>query len=489
MTVLFGDTNFSGYSVAGPSSLDGAYLSAAPFIATSAGQVTSLYAYLNPATVSRFIMAIYDAQMQRLAYSAPVTVNQASGLTRFPIAPLSVSFLQAYQILLVPMDSPVFVYGVDSSMFSGGNRILPALSGNVPGFTLVGSQPVSFGSPVFFADGDVQAQSVQPSGKIGQTVMDTATVISLAFRRAKVRPNVVSDEMIEVAKQELFLLLTGDLATRGTQLFAVDTQLLPMTAGLSSIETPPGTVDVLNANYRYMTPFQAGASTTYSPTSATQVSTIGLKWGAPAIPVLVQNSDDGLIWRTLRSETPNASAGDVTLYDLDGGGSALFWRVLADPTIPAGSVPLTLSKVSFYGTFSQTPMSPYSRSDFANLSNTFFGGSPFQYWLDRQDPWPIMRLWPTPQVGDQDNACIIIWRKRQIMDVGALSDRINVPNRWLTAVIDMLAARLGGSIEEVPPQMIPILEARAASSLNKVREEERENAPFRIAPSIGCYTR
>lgn len=488
MTVLFGDTNFSAYTASGPSSLDGAYVSAAPFIATSGGRVTSLYAYLTPSATCRFVMAVYDAQFQRLAYSAPITVS-SGGLIQFPIAPLSVTLFQAYQIVLIPIDGVPFSYGLDDSMFSGAFKIQPGLTGTVPAFQLVGPQPVTFGSPVFFADGDTQAQTLQPSGKIGETVMDTATVISLAFRRAKIRPNVVSDEMIEVARQELFLLLTGDLANRGTQLFAIDTQLLPMTAGRSELPMPPGTVDVLNANYRYLTAFQAGNSLTFSPISATQVTTVGLKWGAPGVPFLIQVSDDNFSWRTLRAEAPNASAGDVTLYDLDGGGAALFWQVVPDPTAPLGTLPLTLAKVTFYGTFSQTPMAPYSRDDFANLSNTFFGGRPFQYWLDRQDPWPIMRLWPTPQVNDQDNACIILWRKRQIMDVGALSDRLNVPNRWLTAVIDMLAARLGASIDEVPPALIQILEARATVSLNKVREEERENAPMRITPAIRCYTR
>lgn len=488
MTVLFGDTNFTGYSVAGPSDADGGILAAAPFIATSAGLISSLYAYLQPAAPAQFVMALYDAQLQRLAYSAAITVSTA-GLIRFPITPTPVALLQAYQIFLMPLAPAAFQYGMDASVFSNGYHVPGANLSPIPPFQLAASSPTAFGPPAFFADGDTQAQSILPSGKIGQTVLDTATVISLAFRRTKIRPNTISDEMLETARQELFLLLTSDLANRGTQLFAVDTQLLPMTAGLAGLATPAGTIDILNANYRYLQPFQQTALTTYAPVSATAITTLGLTWGGPAVPFLLQYSQDGANWITLKSATPNASAGQTSLYDLDGAIPALFWQVIADPTSPIGTFPLTLTQVSFYGTLSQTPMAPYSRDDFANLSNTFFTGRPFQFWLDRQDPWPIMRLWPTPQTNDQLNACIIIWRKRQIMDVGALSERLNVPNRWLTAIIDMLAARLGRSIIEVPPQMIPILDAQGDKSFNAVREEERENAPLRIQPGIYCYTR
>ena len=99
-----------------------------------------------------------------------------------------------------------------------------------------------------------------------------------------------------------------------------------------------------------------------------------------------------------------------------------------------------------------------------------------------------MRLWPTPGINEQNNACLVIWRHRQIMDVQDLSQRINIPNRWLSAIVDGLASRLAYTIQEVNPAMIPILEAKADKSLNLARSEEREKAPMRILPQIGRYT-
>lgn len=484
MTVLFGDSTFSTYSAAGPNSGDGGYLSAIPFICADSGVITNLYCYLNPDSPSQFQMALYDATGQLLQASAPITVQPSQGLTPFPIKSTSVRQFQGYQIVLIPLGAAnTFTFGTDTGVFSNAFKV------NItsPQYQLPAPEPVGFQQPTFFADGSATAQFIQPSGKIGQTILDVATVINLAFRRCKLRPNTVSDEMIEVARQELFLLLTSDLANRGEQLFAIDTQLLPMTAGLAGLETPVGTVDVLNANYRYMSNIQSGPVTTFTPTSPVAVTTVGLTWAGPATAILIQMSQDNVNWQTLKAVTPDASLGDVTLYDLDGSVASPFWQVIADPVL--SEFPLMVSQVTFYTTLSQTPMAPYSRDDFANLSDTFFTGRPFQYWLDRQDPWPIMRLWPTPQTNDQNNACIIIWRKRQIMDVGAMSDRLDVPNRWLTAVIDMLAFRLAKSIDEVPLVMAQYLKVEADESLRKVREEERENAPLRIIPQLYCYTR
>lgn len=486
MTVLFGDTNFTGYSVSGPSDADGGFLSAAPYVATNGGQVTSLYCYLQGATGQSFVMGLYDATGQRLVYSVPVTVT-TDGLQRFPVQTTPVQPLMAYQVFLMPIAPASFQFGVNGGIFSTTFKVVGANgAAPVPPYQLNGAIPAPYGSPAFFADGQAGAQVILPTGKTGQATLDTMTVITQAIRRCRVRPAMISDEMIESARDELQLLLTSDLALRGIQLFAVDTILVAMVPGKANMTMPPGTIDILNANYRYMNCFQRGSNPVYTPVSSTQVTTIGITWSGPSTSILIQFSEDGIDWETLRSESPDASAGDTTLYDLDGSVPALYWQVVVNP-MP--NPPLFIAEVAFYGTLSQTPMSSYSRDDFSNLSNTFFGGRPFQYWLDRQEPWPIMRLWPTPQNNDALNACLIIWRKKQIADVGNLSDRLNVPNRWLTAIIDLLAFRFAKTEPLVDPQLIPMLKAESQESFNLARGEERENAPMRIQPQIYVYTR
>ena len=78
MTILCGDSTLTGYTVAGPSGLDGAYLAPIPFIATSSGVITSLNCYLKPTNAQAFVMGLYDGVLQRLVYSPPVTVQPSA---------------------------------------------------------------------------------------------------------------------------------------------------------------------------------------------------------------------------------------------------------------------------------------------------------------------------------------------------------------------------------------------------------------------------
>jgi len=486
MTVLCGDPTFVTYSPVGPTGNDGAYTAPIPFVAMTSGQASSLYAYLNPSGTQQFAMALYDGVSQLLAYSAPVTVNPGDGLTQFAISPTPIVAGQAYIIALFPQGSGAFTFGTDTTSSASVFHVIGANSTfPVPPPILQGGIPNGFPAPTFFVDGDSQAQVITASGVIGQDVLDTTSLIVTAFQRCRIRSALITDEMLRIAQKELLMFLTSDLALRGPQLFAVDIQVLPFTDGLANVPMPAGTIDVLNVNLRQQFALQTSPSTAFNFSTPVRVNTVGITWTGPAVPVQVMAGNT-----VVAKAQPNASAGQTTLIDLDGAPESLSWSVVADPVPPNPLAvgPLLVSNVSFYQTAFQVPLAPYSRDDFANLNNTFFKNRPFQYWLDRQEPWPIMKLWPTPGPFEQSNACLVIWRHRQIMDIGDFAQRLNIPNRWLDAVTSGLAARLAYSINEVDPQMIPVLEAKAERALNLARMEERERAPMRIQPNIYRYT-
>lgn len=483
MTILCGDPNFTGYSV-GSSSSDGGYVPAIPYIASKSGMATSIYSWITPGSATTFVMGLYDGVSQNLVYSAPITV-QAPGLVQFPIAPTRVVALSAYVVLLISSTGS-FQFGVDAVLPVNANTSAFANSNfPQPLFQLNGGKASPYPAPAFYVDGDTQARSIFSSGTVGQTVLDTGTLIQRAMNRAGIRQNIISDEMVSVAQDELFMFLTSDLANRGIQLFAVDIVTLPFVAGVANVQMPAGTIDVLQANFRSMNPLQTGSSNSYFPASPTQVNSVAITWGGPATLIDIQSNQSGG-FQTLLQANVNASAGETTFHDLDGGQPASGWQVIADPLAP---MPLNVTNVTFYATLSMVPMAPYSRDDFANLSNLFFPGRPFQYWLDRQEPWPIMRLWPVPTANEQANACLVVFRQKHIQDVGTLAQRLAVPVRWTTAVVDNLAYRLCKILTEANKQLLPALKADAAESLSMVREEEREKAPFRIRPNIARYTR
>jgi hypothetical protein len=75
------------------------------------------------------------------------------------------------------------------------------------------------------------------------------------------------------------------------------------------------------------------------------------------------------------------------------------------------------------------------------------------------------------------------------MDVGTMTEQIEVPQRWYDAIVSGLAAMLALELPDVDPQMIPVLDAKAAQSLATAQAEERDNSPIMWAPNISMYTR
>jgi hypothetical protein len=226
-------------------------------------------------------------------------------------------------------------------------------------------------------------------------------------------------------------------------------------------------------------------STTRTVTFTTEifVANVGIYWTAAAVPIALERSDDGAIWTTIQTETPTATAGQWTWFDLDSSVAARYFRVRAT------SGTLSFSQIYLANTPTEIPLARMNRDDYTNLPNKAFQNNrPLQYWFDRQVNNPIMHMWPVPN--DAATVCqIVVWRQRYIMDVGTMTQDIEVPQRWLEAIVSGLAAKMALELAEVDVNLIPILDQKAAIALNIAQMEERDNSPMMIAPNISPYTR
>lgn len=324
------------------------------------------------------------------------------------------------------------------------------------------------------------------SGTVSQTTFDTRRVIENATRRCKMLPQSLSAEHIEVANDQLYLLLS-DLSNRGIQLWCIEKQIYPLYEGVSDLVLDIGTVDVLNSNLRTLqqvtgTNTDTSTSRTVFFTTSIAVTTVGINWAAPGVPISLERSDDGVTFTVIQTETPTALAGDWTWFDLDSSVAAPYFRVRAT----SGS--LGFSQIYLGNTPTEIPLARLNRDDYTNLPNkSFQSNRPLQFWFDRQVQRPVMHLWPVP-----NNAAevlqIVLWRQRHIMDVGRMTQEIEVPQRWYDAIVSMLAAKLALEYIEVDPQMIPLLDAKAKEALYFAQQEERDNSPMKILPNISMYT-
>ena len=325
------------------------------------------------------------------------------------------------------------------------------------------------------------------SGTVSQTTFNTRKVIENAARRCKLPPQSLSAEHVEVANDQLFLLLS-DLSNRGIQLWCIEKQIYPLYNGVGDITLDTGTLDVLNSNLRTLqqvTGINTDTSTSrtvFFPT-ASFVTTVGIKWTSPGVPLALQRSDDGGVWTTIQTETPTASAGEWTWFDLDSSVATTYFRVLAT------SGTLGFSRIYLANTPTEIPIARLSRDDYTNLPNkSFQSNRPLQFWFDRQVQQPVMHLWPVPDLSAEEYQ-IVLWRQRYIMDVGTMTEEIEVPQRWYDAIVSMLAAKLAMEYIEVDAQMIPMLDAKAKEALYYAQQEERDNSPMMILPNISMYTR
>ncbi len=325
------------------------------------------------------------------------------------------------------------------------------------------------------------------SGTVSQTVFNTRKVVDHAFRRCRLPPEGVSSEQLQVALENLYLILSA-LANRGLQLWCIERYLMPLYEAQGLIEMPNGIVDILNTNLRTLqqvsgTETQTSTIVTTEFATQTQVTNIGIEWSGLSTSVAFETSDDGAIWTTVATETnPSTGTGTYTWYDIEGALATFYFRVRST------SGNLNAANVFLGNTPTEIPMARLNRDDYVNLPNKQFQGRPLQFWVNRQLNNPILYLWPVPSA-QFVTAQVVVWIKRYIMDVGNLTQEIEVPQRWYDAMVYQLAAKLAEEIPTVDPQMISILDQKAQRALIEAENEERDDSPIYLTPNIAVYTR
>lgn len=326
------------------------------------------------------------------------------------------------------------------------------------------------------------------SGTVSTTVFNTRKVIDHAFRKCRLPPEGVGGEQMTTAQETLYLILSM-LANRGLQLWCIEKLILPLYINEAAVPVGNGIVDLLNTNYRtmqYLTPASETAAVdrvTFVFSTTEIVTTVGINWLGASAAFNLQISTDGVVWETVKSvSNPNLTAGEWIWVDIDGSLATQYFRVLA----PGGL--LDQDTVLVGNTPNEIVMARLNRDSYSNLPNKTFTGKPLQFWLDRTLNEPVMYIWPVPNES-QALGQVVTYVKRYIMDVGSLTEEIEIPQRWFEAIVYQLAARLAEELPQVDPSMLPVLDQKAMRSLNEAEMEERDNSPIYFTPNIAVYTR
>ena len=323
------------------------------------------------------------------------------------------------------------------------------------------------------------------SGTIGQTSFNALKVVEHAFRRCKLPAQAITAEMMSYALESLYTVLS-DLASVKTPSWCIEKVILPMYENQQIVTLPVGTVDVLNLNYRVIQQL-TGATTTTSTaytsyfSDLTTVNTVGIRWGASSVDVEFQTSLDNITWKTVGNSSALASAGETTWTDIFGAVSSYYFRVVSTDSmnfdwIVLGNMP------------QEIPLGQLNRDGYVNQSNKVFPGRPSNFYYQRDLPQPIVNIWPAP-FSSAEQAQLILWRHRQIMDTANLQQDVEIPQRWLEAIISLLAATVAGETPQVNDQREAVLLQKSQIALQRAWDGDNDGSPTQIQPNIGVYTK
>jgi hypothetical protein len=354
------------------------------------------------------------------------------------------------------------------------------------------------------------------SGTVGQTVITVQQLIDHGARRCGKLAEELAVEQVQSAKESLFILLSN-LANIGINYWAINKTVIGLNADQYIYTLPEGSVDALNVLYRTMDrpsgsyTSSAGGTVanvydgdvqTYCQQSSTNgnimvtygtndpqyIGSIGFLpyisgGGSATWNYTLQYSIDGSTWNTLATGTNVSVTNNKWVWtDIDPGQNVQYYRMQA-----TSGTTLALRELYFGNNSRELQMARLNRDDYTNLPNkNFTANQPFQFWFDRTIPQPTMYLWPVPS---SPFVQMTVWYSRQIMDVGALSGQLEIPQRWYEAILMTLAHRMSLELPAVPVDRIQYLEAQSEKYLNMAEQEERDKSPIYYAPNISVYSR
>jgi hypothetical protein len=225
-------------------------------------------------------------------------------------------------------------------------------------------------------------------------------------------------------------------------------------------------------------------------TTPTIVNFIGIKWSAAAIPVTFQTSSDNVTWVTVGTSTSQdlstnatAVAGNITWTQINGALARQYFRIISTD----GASTISYTTITLGNMPQAIPLGVLNRDNYVNQSNLVFAGRPSSFYYQRDIPQPVVNLWPAPNAASEKYQ-LVLWRHRQIMDTDNLQQQIEIPNRWLEAIINGLAARVCAETVSADASLIPTLEAKAAMSVQRAWDGDNDGSPIQINPGIGVYT-
>lgn len=345
-------------------------------------------------------------------------------------------------------------------------------------------------------------------------VYPVQVLIDHAARRCGKLAEELTSEQLVTAREALGFVMTN-LINIGIQYWAIQKEVIGLTPDKYIYTLPVGSNDVLNALYRTMnrptgsysssaggnaalagdndidtycqqTSANGNIAINFGTSNPIYAGSIGILpfvsgGGSATWTLILEYSSDGTSWNTLEDiGTVVVTDNQWKWYDIDPGQSVQYYRIRA-----SGGTILALREFYVGNNSREITMSRLNRDDYTNLPNkNFTANQPYQFWFNRTIPQPEIYLWPTPS---NPFVQMTVWYSKQIMDVGDLTDELQIPQRWYMATLAMLSHQLALELPAVPLDRVQYLESQAEKYLNQAEQEERDRSPIYFAVNLSVY--
>lgn len=131
-------------------------------------------------------------------------------------------------------------------------------------------------------------------------------------------------------------------------------------------------------------------------------------------------------------------------------------------------------------TQSDITISRISSSTYASIPNKTATGKPIQMWVQRLIV-PQVLVWPVPDASS--TYTLVYWRMRRLQDAGSGVNTMDVPFRFVPALVAGLAYYLSMKVPTGAERM-PALKQQYQESLQSAMDEDREKASVRFVPRV-----
>lgn len=359
------------------------------------------------------------------------------------------------------------------------------------------------------------------SGTIGRTEIDVSRLIELAYKRCGIGSYRLTPENVVDAKDALFILMQ-QLADAAVPLWCLELQFYGLNQGVYQIPMDVGTVDVKNVNVRRLTRFGATLTSSDGGTVAfaddwdietvfTQSAPDGelvFDYGASgSIPPIVmcgllaattgteydirfETSEDGLTWTQIGETTFTSQDNRWNWTQFIGNYVPRYFRVRE-----TGGAIMSFREVFVGGSPQDIPLYRMSRDEYELMPNKAQQNPVTQFWFDRQrdnsDNPPLLHLWPAPNLQDAFYL-LTMRRQRAMMDVGALTDTLDIPTRWLEYIISGTAWMCSRQLvddQAVDEATIGRLNADYITARTIALNAEKDPTPVKLNTNLSAYTR